>query len=74
MNISVVMSNRVQDARAAMQAIVASRSLPINESEPGWAAAVAEAAWLIADAMADQRGKRSGKQTIPPPPSKRGSR
>jgi GMP synthase PP-ATPase subunit len=69
MNISVVMSNRTQDARAAMAALIESRSLSMHEGEKGYAELVAARAWEIADAMAAERTKRTGgKPTIPPPP------
>jgi hypothetical protein len=71
MNITVLMSNRVNDARVAMAALIESRALPFNEGEPGFPQAVAELAWKIADAMSEERTKRSGKHSVPPPPASR---
>lgn len=67
MNPTALMSNRVNDARVAMAALIEARALPYNEGEPGFPQAVAELAWQIADAMSAERTKRSGKQSIPPP-------
>lgn len=53
---------RVADARAAMAALIESRSMSLHESEPGFAKRVAEVAWLIADAMQDERVGRDGKR------------
>lgn len=69
MNITVLMSNRVNDARVAMAALIESRSLSIHEGEEGFPQAVAELAWRIADAMSAERTKRTGKHSVPPPPS-----
>lgn len=71
MNITVLMSNRVNDARVAMAALIESRALPFNEGEPGYPQAIAKLAWAIADAMSEERANRSGKQSIPPPPTSR---
>ena len=73
MNITVLMSNRVNDARVAMAALIESRALPFSEGEPGFPQAVAKLAWAIADAMSDERSRRTGKRSIPPPPSTKGS-
>lgn len=76
MNITVLMSNRVNDARVAMAAIIESRSLSVREDDPSYPQTVASLAWQIADAMSVERAKRTGKQSIPPPPpsSKRGGK
>lgn len=66
-NTTVLLTNRVHDARSAMCALIESRAIGMSESDPGFPAALAELAWKIADAMAVERGKRSGKPTIPPP-------
>lgn len=55
-------SNKAADARDAMHALIVARGIPIREDEPEFAAAVAELAWLIADAMAVARSGRS----VPP--------
>lgn len=72
MNITVLMSNRVNDARVAMAALIEARALPVHEGEAGFAEAVADLAWKIADAMSAERTKRTGKHSIPPPPSGKG--
>lgn len=69
MNITVLMSNRVNDARVAMAALIESRSLSTHEAEESFPQAVAELAWKIADAMSAERTKRTGKHSVPPPPS-----
>lgn len=76
MNITVLMSNRVNDARVAMAALIESRSIPYHEGEASYPQAVAELAWKIADAMSEERTRRTGKHSVPPPPSTkpRGSR
>lgn len=53
---------RVADARAAMAALIESRSLSMHETEKGFPQDVAETAWLIADAMRAERSKRDGKR------------
>lgn len=69
MNITVLMSNRVNDARVAMAALIEARAIPYNEGEPGFPQALAALAWEIADAMSEERANRTGKRSIPPPPS-----
>jgi hypothetical protein len=69
MNITVLMSNRVNDARVAMAALIESRAVPFHEGEAGYPQAVAELAWQIADAMSAERTKRTGKHSVPPPPA-----
>lgn len=56
---SMVLSSKVQDARAAMCALIESRALPYREDEPGFPAAVAALAWAIAEAMAAERIRRT---------------
>jgi hypothetical protein len=53
---------RVADARAAMQALIESRSMPYREDEKSFPQAVAQLAWLIADAMQKERVGRDGKR------------
>ncbi len=53
---------RVLDARAAMAALIESRALPVLETEGEYAKKLAELAWLIADAMKDERVGRDGKR------------
>lgn len=53
---------RVADARAAMQALIESRSLSMHELEADFPKKLAEVAWLIADAMRDERVGRDGKR------------
>lgn len=60
---------RVADAREAMAALIESRSLSLREDDPSFPAHVAEVAWSIADAMRAERTKRTGKHSVPPPPS-----
>jgi hypothetical protein len=55
---TVALSNRAQDARSAMCALVMARGLSIDEMDPGYPALIAKVAWLIADAMADERVRR----------------
>lgn len=70
MNITVLMSNRVNDARVAMASLIESRALTVREDDPNFPAHVADLAWRIADAMSAERAKRSGSRSVPPPPSK----
>lgn len=51
----MILSNRSQDARSAMCALIESRALPYREDEPEFPAQVAKLAWAIADAMAAER-------------------
>jgi hypothetical protein len=60
MTSQAALSNKAQDARSAMCALVESRSLSIREDEPEFPAHVAQIAWLIADAMAAERIRRQG--------------
>jgi hypothetical protein len=53
---------RVADARAAMAALIESRSMPYREEEPSYPLALAQLAWLIADAMQAERRGRDGKR------------
>jgi len=53
---------RVADARAAMTALIESRSMPYREDEKTYPQAVAQLAWLIADAMQAERVGRDGKR------------
>lgn len=53
---------RVADARAAMQALIESRSLPYREDETTYPQAVAALAWMIAEAMRIERAKHDGKR------------
>jgi hypothetical protein len=53
---------RVVDARAAMAALIESRSMPYREDEKSFPQAVAQLAWLIADAMQAERVGRDGKR------------
>lgn len=55
---SVLLSNKASDARAAMAALISSRSFSIREDEPDYPAYVAKVAWEIADAMADEYSTR----------------
>lgn len=74
MNVAVSLSNRVADAREAMAALIASRSLGIREDDSRYPEAVAELSWAIADAMAAERQKRTGSQSAPPPDGRGGAR
>lgn len=53
------LSNRAQEAQSAMHALVQSRGLAMDEEDPLFPALVAKIAWLIADAMAAERIRRS---------------
>lgn len=65
---TALLSNRVTDARAAMAALLESHALPYVENDAEFPRVLAELAWRIADAMSVERDKRTGRQTIPPPP------
>ena len=56
---TLLLSNKANDARSAMCALIESRALPMQPNEAGFAAAVARIAWGIADAMADERALRT---------------
>lgn len=64
MNVTLLLSAKVLDAREAMTALIAGRSLAIREDEPGYARALAKLAWEIADAMTEERLIRSRKARI----------
>jgi len=68
-----LLSNRAADAREAMAALISSRSLSVHDTDPEFAATVAELAWKIADAMAMARSARSGgpPSSQPPRPGRR---
>lgn len=53
------MVRKDRTARAAMRALIESRSLSIREDEPAYSYALAELAWKIADAMDLERGIRA---------------
>lgn len=56
---TLLLSNKVNDARTAMCALIESRALPLQPNEAGYAAAVARIAWEVAEAMADERAART---------------
>lgn len=64
--VTLLLTHKAGDARAAMAAIVESRSLSIREDDPEYPKVVAKLAWAIPDAMAEEhmlrasgpRGKR----------------
>lgn len=63
---TVLLSNKAHDARAFAAALIESRALSTQESEPGYPKVIAKLAWQIADEMANEhlwrasgeRGKR----------------
>lgn len=55
----MVLSSKHQDARAAMCALVQGRGLAMDEEDPKFPALVAKVAWLIAEAMAAERIRRT---------------
>ena len=57
--VTLLLTHKAGDARAAMAALIESRSLSVREDEPGYPKAVAKLAWLIADAMAEEHIKRA---------------
>lgn len=65
--VSLLLTHKAGDARAAMAALIESRGLSIREDEPGYSKAVAKLAWSIADAMAEEHIRRASGD-------KRGSR
>lgn len=54
---------KIQDARAAMTALIESRSMSLRENDPEYAIELASLAWTIAEAMAAERiaRQRGGK-------------
>lgn len=66
MQTSSMFSNRVSDARAAMQALIATGKFEQDASFPETIAGIA---WEIADAMGLERQKRTGHGSVPPPSS-----
>ncbi|HMI82614.1 MAG TPA: hypothetical protein VK550_00905 [Polyangiaceae bacterium] len=61
MDITLLLSSKVLDAREAMKALISSRSLSLREDEPGYPMALAKLAWKIADAMTKERLRRARK-------------
>lgn len=59
---TLLLSNKANDARTAMCAIIESRGLSVREDDPEYPAAVARLAWAIADAMADERAARGANK------------
>lgn len=64
MDITLLLSAKVLDAREAMRGLIESRSLSIREDEPGYARALAKLSWKIADAMTKERLRRGRKRGV----------
>jgi hypothetical protein len=59
---SALLTNKAQDARSAMCALIEARSLSVREDDPEFPKHVAQLAWDIADAMQVERIRRSRGQ------------
>ena len=59
---TMLLSNKAHDARTAMCALIESRALSVREDDPEYPAAVARLAWDIADAMAEERARRTANK------------
>ncbi len=57
--VTVLLSNKATDARAAMRSLIEARSLDISENDPTFPAALAKLAWVIADAMSVEHLERA---------------
>lgn len=57
--VAAIAARKERTARAAMRALIESRSLSVREDEPTYPYAVAGLAWKIADAMDLERGRRA---------------
>ena len=60
--VTLLLTHKAGDARAAMAALIEARGIPLSEQDPGFPEAVARLAWAIADAMADEHIERAGGQ------------
>ncbi len=61
--VTLLLSHKAADARAFAAALIDSRALSTREDEPGYPKLVAQLAWSIADAMAEEHMARaSGKR------------
>ncbi len=57
--VALLLTHKAGDARVAMAALIDSRAIPYSEDDPKYAKAIAELAWKLADAMAEEHINRA---------------
>ena len=58
--VTLLLTHKAGDARAAMQSLIESRGINLSEQDPSFPRELAALAWAIADAMAEEHISRAG--------------